>query len=560
MSDDNELLKTFVQSGDARAFAALVERYIALAYSTARAQLGDAHLAEDAVQGMFIVLARKAGTIRPNALPAWIISTTLLVARGMRRSRRRAARREAVADAMSQERRSGSGQERRQDPAASAAATDAAEVLHAQLATLADHERVAVTLRYLQGMSLNDVAAATQSSVPAAAKRIERALAKLRQAFNQRELVLSLDGVALLLAARGLGPAPPAYLAQRVVETALAALAAAQIRRAVWRRRLTRHVPAVAAAILLALLAVAAVIKQLPGSSIGQRRSIARATTADTMIRPIRTGVMLSEFTATASHPGNETFDLGHQNIILQLTSPKLELFMIVNPGRQTVFGDTIRKIVHNDDGHIILANDLAALRKLDVIVADHIWMVRPDELRAIHTAVEGGVGFLQQAGFAIFVPSYSREVMTMQGVAANAQFYENRNYTRCTVASEHDLLRGLKVGQTVSVRHACGTVGQLQGVTPLLLPVGEAPNEADPRWTDFVTRQTRLVRAAEDAEATQPSASKPTFCPLYLGSIGAGRMIACQWHNECPGELRLIAGGDFYLRCIQWLAHRPLD
>jgi prepilin-type processing-associated H-X9-DG protein len=207
---------------------------------------------------------------------------------------------------------------------------------------------------------------------------------------------------------------------------------------------------------------------------------------------------MLSEFTATAGHPGNDTFDLGHQSIILQLRSPKLELFIIVDPGRQSVFGDTIEKIAHDAD-HIIPANDLSALRKLDVIVADHIWMIRPDELRAIRTAVEGGVGFLQQAGFAVFVPSYSREVMTMQGVASNAQWYENRNSTRCAVvAGEHELLRGLKAGQTVSVHHGCGTIGPLAGMTPLLLPVGAAPNGADPTWTDFVTRQTRLARATE--------------------------------------------------------------
>jgi RNA polymerase sigma factor (sigma-70 family) len=241
--------------------------------------LGDAHLAEDAVQAMFIVLARKAGTIRPNALPAWIMSTTLLVARGMSRSRRRAARREAVAQAMTQARRDGSGDDakRHDDPSAAAADADAAELLHAQLATLADHERVAVTLRYLNGMSLNEVAAATQTSVPAAAKRIERALAKLRAAFNQKEMALSLDWVGLLLAARGLGDGPPAHLAQRVVESALAAFALAQMKRARWRRWLTRHVPAAAVAVLIALLAVTAVIRQLPGSSIGQRPGHRRA-------------------------------------------------------------------------------------------------------------------------------------------------------------------------------------------------------------------------------------------------------------------------------------------
>src|SRR4051812_12814841 len=101
---DEELLTAFVRTADEQAFRTLVDRYIALAYSTARARVRDAHLAEDVVQRMFIVLARKARTIRPPALPAWIISTTLLVARDVEKARRRSERREAVAGAMTQQR------------------------------------------------------------------------------------------------------------------------------------------------------------------------------------------------------------------------------------------------------------------------------------------------------------------------------------------------------------------------------------------------------------------------------------------------------------------------
>src|SRR4051794_19596300 len=76
--DDTLLLRQYVAERCERAFARLVERHIHLVYAAAWRQVGgDAHLAEDVTQGVFVVLARRAGSVRSGAvLPAWLLSVT----------------------------------------------------------------------------------------------------------------------------------------------------------------------------------------------------------------------------------------------------------------------------------------------------------------------------------------------------------------------------------------------------------------------------------------------------------------------------------------------------
>ena len=73
---DRQLLERFIARRDAAgeaAFAALVARHGPMVLGVCRQLIGDRHHAEDAFQAVFLVLARKARSLRePELLGNWL--------------------------------------------------------------------------------------------------------------------------------------------------------------------------------------------------------------------------------------------------------------------------------------------------------------------------------------------------------------------------------------------------------------------------------------------------------------------------------------------------------
>src|SRR5262245_65688466 len=99
-ASDAALLDRYACRRDGAAFAALLARHGPLVYRTCRRALVDAGAAEDAFQATFLILARKAGSLRrPAALAGWLHGVALRVAVKARRRGRRVHARQGSAQA-----------------------------------------------------------------------------------------------------------------------------------------------------------------------------------------------------------------------------------------------------------------------------------------------------------------------------------------------------------------------------------------------------------------------------------------------------------------------------
>ena len=79
--NDTELLRAWAAHCDEAAFAELVRRHLDLVHASARRQVGASPLADDVAQAVFLVLARKAGSLGSRVvLSGWLFRTTRFVA------------------------------------------------------------------------------------------------------------------------------------------------------------------------------------------------------------------------------------------------------------------------------------------------------------------------------------------------------------------------------------------------------------------------------------------------------------------------------------------------
>jgi RNA polymerase sigma factor (sigma-70 family) len=200
----------------ASSFETLVAAHVDLVYGAAMRQVRDPHIADDVTQAVFLVMARKIDRLpAAGALPAWLLKVTRYTALTALRGDRRRRRHEQAAGVQAQHTQTPAEHDQQ-----------IAALLDEALMSLAERDRQLIVLRYMRGMSLAETALALSLRSNTAAKRVERALARMRRHFQRRGVVTSSAGLAVALPALRLRAAP-VHVAPAVIKAVAAGGAAA---------------------------------------------------------------------------------------------------------------------------------------------------------------------------------------------------------------------------------------------------------------------------------------------------------------------------------------------
>jgi RNA polymerase sigma factor (sigma-70 family) len=185
---DQQLLAQFVSQRQEAAFAALLARHGPMVLGVCRRIAQDEHLAEDAFQATFLVLARKAPAIRKQqAVGSWLHGVALRLARKARTAAIRAKPTEAPNSSPAP------------DPASAAMKREAHAILQEELQRLPDNYRLPLALCYLEGRTREEAAAQLGWTSGQLKGVLERARERLRSRLLRRGVTLTTAAVASAL-------------------------------------------------------------------------------------------------------------------------------------------------------------------------------------------------------------------------------------------------------------------------------------------------------------------------------------------------------------------------
>jgi RNA polymerase sigma factor (sigma-70 family) len=176
---EGQLLGRFIERGDEAAFAALVRRHGPQVWGVCRRHLNQ-HDAEDAFQATFLVLFRKAASIRQREmLASWLYGVAQRTARRVTRTAARRKAREKQFAGMPEPAMVEQGPWNDLQPA-----------LVQELSRLPEKQRVVVSLCGMQGISRKEAARQLGLTEGTVASRLARGRAMLAKQLARQGLVM----------------------------------------------------------------------------------------------------------------------------------------------------------------------------------------------------------------------------------------------------------------------------------------------------------------------------------------------------------------------------------
>ena len=181
--NDRELLEQFRarrDEGADAAFAALMARHGPLVWSVCLGISRDVHAAEDAFQATFLILVRKAGSIRRcETLGPWLHGVARRVAVRAKNAVRRRQRQEER------------GAEMKATSKPDAPRFEELEALHQEIGRLPEKYRAVVVLCHLEGCTHDEAARCLKCPTGTVSVRVSRARELLRGRLARRGLAFS---------------------------------------------------------------------------------------------------------------------------------------------------------------------------------------------------------------------------------------------------------------------------------------------------------------------------------------------------------------------------------
>ena len=260
---DRQLLERFTAHADHAAFEALVRRHGPMVLRVCRSVLRDEHAADDAFQATFLVLARKAASLRrQEMLASWLYGVAHRVAARARVEAAKRLNREARAEVRTA-----------RDPAAELSTREVCAALEEELGRLPERYRTPFYLCHVEGRTRDQAARQLGCSVRTLQRLLERGRGLLQARLSGRGVSLPAALLAATLAHGQGSAALPAALLEAALTVARAAATGAAVpvkvaalAKGVLRRMAATRLKVFAVLALVAATAGAALVAQ-PGST-----------------------------------------------------------------------------------------------------------------------------------------------------------------------------------------------------------------------------------------------------------------------------------------------------
>ncbi|HYV35035.1 MAG TPA: RNA polymerase sigma factor, partial [Gemmataceae bacterium] len=187
---DRELLRGFAELGNEAAFAEILDRHGPMLMGMCRRLLHDEHLAEDVLQATFLVLARKARSVRRReSLASWLYGVA-----------QRLARKARLAETARSKREQRAAKAEAQLTAGNAGWDDLLRVLDEELQRLPERFRLPLLLCYLEGRTQDEAAKQLGWGLSTLRRRLEKGRELLKTRMTRRGATLGAGLFAGFLA------------------------------------------------------------------------------------------------------------------------------------------------------------------------------------------------------------------------------------------------------------------------------------------------------------------------------------------------------------------------